>query len=129
MLAFASCDDPVLLQRICDTLAPGAVQAWSDRWMSKIPLPLTDAGRDAGFWWQLSMRQIETSRTLVFDDDVHARAFFEALSEHARHEVGASGRRRSEVDLTVLVEHGLHVIGACSAGLVRCGRVRAGSTT
>jgi hypothetical protein len=25
------------------------------------------------------MRQIETSRTLVFDDDVHARAFFEAL--------------------------------------------------
>ena len=25
------------------------------------------------------MRQTETSRTLVFDDDVHARAFFEAL--------------------------------------------------
>lgn len=25
------------------------------------------------------MRQIETSRTLVFDTDVHARAFFEAL--------------------------------------------------
>ena len=24
------------------------------------------------------MRQTETSRTLVFDDDVHARAFFEA---------------------------------------------------
>ena len=25
------------------------------------------------------MRQVETSRTLVFDQDVHARAFFEAL--------------------------------------------------
>ena len=25
------------------------------------------------------MRQVETSRTLVFDGDVHARAFFEAL--------------------------------------------------
>ena len=25
------------------------------------------------------MRQVETSRTLVFDEDVHARAFFEAL--------------------------------------------------
>ena len=25
------------------------------------------------------MRQVETSRTLVFDHDVHARAFFEAL--------------------------------------------------
>jgi hypothetical protein len=28
---------------------------------------------------QLSMRQVETSRTLVFEEDVHARAFFEAL--------------------------------------------------
>ena len=42
-------------------------------------VPLTGADRDAGFWWELSMRQIETSRTLVFDDDVHARAFVGAL--------------------------------------------------
>jgi hypothetical protein len=47
--------------------------------MSRLPLPLTAADRDAGFWWELSMRQVETSRTLVFDDGVHARAFFEAL--------------------------------------------------
>ena len=47
--------------------------------MAKIPLPLNDADRDAGYWWELSMRQVETSRTLVFDGDVHARAFFEAL--------------------------------------------------
>jgi hypothetical protein len=47
--------------------------------MARIPLPLDDADRDGGFWWELSMRQIETSRTLVFDQDVHARAFFEAL--------------------------------------------------
>jgi hypothetical protein len=47
--------------------------------MAKLPLPLTSADRDAGYWWELSMRQIETSRTLVFDHDVHARAFFEAL--------------------------------------------------
>jgi hypothetical protein len=76
---FASCDDPALLQRICDSFGPGHVQAWFDRWMSTIPLPLTSADRDAGFWWDLSMRQIETSRTLVFADEVHARAFFEAL--------------------------------------------------
>ncbi len=76
---FASCDDPALLQRICDTLTPGAVQAWFERWMAVLPLPLTTADRDAGFWWELSMRQVETSRTLIFDDDVHARAFFEAL--------------------------------------------------
>ena len=44
-----------------------------------LPLPLTDADRDAGYWWELSMRQIETSRTIVFDAPRHARAFFEAL--------------------------------------------------
>jgi hypothetical protein len=76
---FASCEDPAALQDICDRFGPGAVQVWFERWMAKIPLPLDDADRDAGFWWELSMRQVETSRTLVFDHDVHARAFFEAL--------------------------------------------------
>jgi hypothetical protein len=47
--------------------------------MSVLPLPLTPADRDAGYWWELSMRQIETSRTLVFDTPGHARGFFEAL--------------------------------------------------
>ena len=76
---FASCDDPAALQAICDRFSPGTVQVWFERWMARIPLPLTDADRDAGYWWELSMRQVETSRTLVFDGDVHARAFFEAL--------------------------------------------------
>ena len=76
---FASCDDPAALQAICDRLGPGAITVFFERWMSQIPLPLTAADRDAGFWWELSMRQIETSRTLVFDGDCHARAFFEAL--------------------------------------------------
>jgi hypothetical protein len=76
---FASCDDPEGLQQICDRFGPGTVQVWFERWMAQIPLPLTYADRDAGYWWELSMRQIETSRTLVFDQDVHARAFFEAL--------------------------------------------------
>ena len=76
---FASCEDPAALQAICDRFGPGTVQVWFERWMARLPLPLTGADRDAGYWWELSMRQIETSRTLVFDDDVHARAFFEAL--------------------------------------------------
>jgi len=76
---FASCEDPAALQDICDRFGPGTVQAWFERWMARIPLPLTGTDRDAGFWWELSMRQVETSRTLVFDRDVHARAFFEAL--------------------------------------------------
>ena len=76
---FASCDDPAGLQAICDRFGPGTVQVWFERWMARLPLPLTGADRDAGYWWELSMRQVETSRTLVFDGDVHARAFFEAL--------------------------------------------------
>ena len=47
--------------------------------MSRLPLPLTEHDRAAGYWWELSMRQVEVSRTLVFDAPRHARAFFEAL--------------------------------------------------
>jgi hypothetical protein len=47
--------------------------------MSRLPLPLTPADRAAGYWWELSMRQVEVSRTLVFDAPRQARAFFEAL--------------------------------------------------
>jgi hypothetical protein len=48
--------------------------------MSVLPVPLTDADQAAGYWWELSMRQIETSRTLVFDAPRRARGFFEALA-------------------------------------------------
>jgi hypothetical protein len=76
---FAACDDPAGLQAICDRLGPAAIQAFFDRWAARIPLPLTPADRAAGYWWELSMRQVETSRTMVFDAPRQARAFFEAL--------------------------------------------------
>src|SRR5260370_6444588 len=76
---FASCEHPDALQAICDRLGPGAIGVFFERWMSVLPLPLTPADRQAGYWWELSMRQIETSRTLVFDAPRQARAFFEAL--------------------------------------------------
>src|SRR5207302_2073876 len=76
---FASCADPARLQTICDRLGPDHLQAFFDRWMTIIPTPLNDADQEAGYWWELSMRQIETSRTLVFDAPRHARGFFEAL--------------------------------------------------
>jgi hypothetical protein len=47
--------------------------------MARLPLPLTAAGRAAGFWRELTMRQVEISRTLVFAAPRHTRAFFEAL--------------------------------------------------
>ena len=57
----------------------GQIEEFFDRVDDRLPLPLTDADRAAGYWWELSMRQIETSRTLVFDAPRRARAFFEAL--------------------------------------------------
>ena len=47
--------------------------------MTVIPTPLIAADREAGFWWELPTRQVETSTTLVFDDPRRARAFFEPL--------------------------------------------------
>ena len=58
---------------------PGTIGVFFERWMSRLPLPLTEHDRAAGYWWELSMRQVEVSRTLVFDAPRHARGFFEAL--------------------------------------------------
>jgi hypothetical protein len=76
---FASCADPAALQAICDGLGPNQIQAFADRWRSVLPLPLSPADEAAGFWWELSMRQIEISRTIVFDAPRRARALAEAL--------------------------------------------------
>jgi hypothetical protein len=76
---FATCEDPAGLQAICDRLGPATIAVFFERWMSILPLPLTPADRAAGYWWELSMRQVETSRTMVFDTPRHARKFFEAL--------------------------------------------------
>jgi hypothetical protein len=76
---FADCDQPERLQAICDRFGPMDIQAFFDRWITAIPTPLTQADRAAGYWWELSMRQVEVSRTLVFDKPSRARGFFEAL--------------------------------------------------
>src|SRR5262249_61957823 len=76
---FASCDDPAALQEICDRLQPGTIEVFAQRWLHRLPMPLGPADREAGYWWECSMRQGEVSRTLVFDAPRRARVFFEAL--------------------------------------------------
>jgi hypothetical protein len=76
---FASCDQPDRLQAICDRFGPTDVQGFFDRWIDVLPTPFTADDRAAGYWWELSMRQVEVSRTLVLDDPRRARGFFEAL--------------------------------------------------
>ena len=76
---FAACDDPAGLQAICDRLGPGTIEVFAQRWLHRLPMPLSDYDEACGYWWELSMRQIEVSRTIVFDAPRRARGFFEAL--------------------------------------------------
>jgi hypothetical protein len=47
--------------------------------MHRIPMPFGSTDRDDRYWWECSMRQVEVSRTIVFDAPHRARSFFEAL--------------------------------------------------
>jgi hypothetical protein len=76
---FAACDDPAALQAICDALQPGTINVFAQRWLARLPMPFGPRDQRAGYWWECSMRQVEVSRTLVFDAPRRARAFFEAL--------------------------------------------------
>src|SRR6266705_2988558 len=76
---FASTEDPAALQKICDALQPGTIEVFFQRWLHRLPLPLGPADQQAGYWWELSMAQVEVSRTICFTQPRHARAFFDAL--------------------------------------------------
>jgi len=76
---FASCEDPALLQRVCDRLGPGAVASFFWRWQQRLPSPLTSGDLRAGYVYDLAFRQFEVSGTRVFDRPAAGRAFFEGL--------------------------------------------------
>jgi hypothetical protein len=76
---FAACDQPDRLQAICDQLSAADIEMFVERWLRVIPTPFDASDRAGGFWWELSMRQIEVSRTIVFDAPRRARGFFEAV--------------------------------------------------
>ncbi|MGE5291707.1 MAG: hypothetical protein ACM3ML_31810 [Micromonosporaceae bacterium] len=52
---------------------PGAINVFAQRWLHRLPLPFGPKDRDAGYWWDISMRQVEISRTIVFGAPRHAR--------------------------------------------------------
>ena len=92
---FASCADPARLQAICDGLAPRDIERFFRRWTAVIPMPFTEDDRRAGYDYELSMRQVEVSRTLVFDDPRRARSFFESLvSDNVGIGASRAGRAR-----------------------------------
>jgi hypothetical protein len=76
---FLTSTDPAALQAVCDALSAEDIQAFFDRWLAQLPLPLTAADRAAGFEYRLSLLQMEVSRTQVFDDPLRGREFFEEV--------------------------------------------------
>lgn len=76
---FESCEQPERLQEICDQLGTEQIQAFFDKWIEKLPMPLSAQDRQAGYRHRLSIWQLEVSRTQVFSDEQHGREFFETV--------------------------------------------------
>jgi len=76
---FRWCADPMRLQQVCDRLGPADVQAFFDRWVPRLPWPLTPADRAAGYAHRLTIWQLEVSLTQVFRQPLWGRRFFEAV--------------------------------------------------
>ena len=74
-----SCADPARLQQILDGLDTPKIQALVDKWLARLPDPLTAQDHAAGFNPQLSILQAEFSRTQVFDRPLSGRHFFEEI--------------------------------------------------
>ena len=51
-----------MTQPICDRLGPTQITEFAQRWFSVLPVPLTDAGAAAGYWWELSMLKVCDTR-------------------------------------------------------------------
>jgi hypothetical protein len=76
---FLSCANAERLRAACQQLGPEQVQAFLDKWVARLPWPLTAADRAAGYHHRLSIWQMEVSRTQVFTRPVRGREFFEQL--------------------------------------------------
>lgn len=76
---FRSCQDPERLQALCHELGAEQVQAFFDKWVERLPWPLTREDRDAGYAHRLSIWQMEVSLTHVFKRPLRGREFFEQV--------------------------------------------------
>jgi hypothetical protein len=81
---FARCADPSRLQTICHQLTAETIQAFCDRWVDQLPWPLAPSERETGYRHDLSVWQLEVSRTQVFADPESGRALVEDLIRENR---------------------------------------------
>jgi hypothetical protein len=74
-----SCEDPALLQRICDELSATHIDALLRKWLRRLPHPFTTKDHAWGIRYDLSILQAEFSLTQVLDRPVTGRVFFEEV--------------------------------------------------
>jgi hypothetical protein len=76
---FASCQDPVRLQRTCDRLDAARIERLARKWLKILPHPFTPTDRRAGYRYDLSILQAEFSLTQMLDRPSSGRVFFETV--------------------------------------------------
>jgi hypothetical protein len=74
-----SCEDPEVLQQICDELSPEKIDAFFRKWLRRLPHPFSKQDRANGILYDLSILQAEFSLTQVLDRPVTGRIFFEEV--------------------------------------------------
>lgn len=74
-----SCENPQLLQALCDRLSADKIDALLRKWLRRLPHPFTPRDRAAGYRYDVSILQAEFSLTQVLDRPVSGRIFFEEV--------------------------------------------------
>src|SRR3954451_11270875 len=74
-----TCADPRRLQQLCDDLSGDKIDALLRKWLKRLPHPFTVADRLAGYRYDVSILQAESSLTQVLDRPLSGRVFFEEV--------------------------------------------------
>ena len=76
---FLSCQDPNLLQHICNNLSAVHVRGFVNKWFARLPHPHPQEDHQAGYTYDLSKLHAEFALTHVFDHPLTGRVFFEQV--------------------------------------------------
>ena len=76
---FVSCQDPQRLQALCEGLSAEKIEALFRHWLDVLPHPFSQADRQAGYTYDLSILQAEFSLTQILDRPLSGRLFFEQV--------------------------------------------------